>query len=85
MRRRRVVPTLTCRELVELVTDYLDGALPASERHKFEAHVAECPGCDAYIEQIRSAIALTRRTRELERRPEVTALLHAFRNYRRTT
>ena len=84
MRRRRVVPALTCRELVELVTDYLDGALPASERDNFEAHVAECPGCEVYIEQIRSAVELTRRTRELEQRPEITALLHAFRDYGRT-
>ena len=44
----RLPPTprrgLTCRELVELVTDYLEGALPESERARFEAHIA---GCDA--------------------------------------
>lgn len=84
MRRPRVDSALTCRELVELVTDYLDGALPPEERDSFEAHVAECPGCEAYLEQIRSVVALTRRTRELEERPEVTALLRAFRDYRST-
>ena len=78
-----MVPALTCRELVELVTEYLDGALPAEERDIFEAHLAACPGCEAYVEQIRSAVALTGRTRELERRPETAALLRAFRDYRR--
>ena len=74
---------LTCRELVELVTDYLEGALSAADRARFEAHVAACEGCDRYVEQIRASIALTRRTRALEQRPEITALLEAFRDYRR--
>lgn len=75
---------LSCRELVELVTDYLDGALSPSARERFEAHMAECEGCEAYVEQIRSTIELTGRTRALEQRPEVAALLVVFRAYRRT-
>jgi len=71
---------LTCRELVELVTDYLDDALPAAERQAFEAHVTACDGCWAYVDQIRAAIELARRTRDLERRPEVIALHRAFRD-----
>jgi len=74
---------LTCRELVELVTEYLDGALPDAERARFEAHVAACEGCDRYVEQIRTTVALTRETRALEERPEISALLGAFRDYRR--
>jgi anti-sigma factor RsiW len=74
---------LTCRELVELVTDYLDGALPNTERMRFETHMAACEGCDRYVEQIRATVALTRETRTLEARPELTALLDAFRAYRR--
>ena len=73
---------LTCRELVELVTDYLEGALPARERERFEAHMAACEGCDRYVEQIGAAVELTRRTRALEERPEIAALLEAFRGYR---
>jgi anti-sigma factor RsiW len=40
------VEDLRCRELVELVTDYLEGALAPAERARFEAHVADCPGCE---------------------------------------
>ena len=74
---------LTCRELVELVTDYLDGALPDAERRRFETHMAACEGCDRYVEQIRTTVALTLETRALEERPEISALLTAFRDYRR--
>jgi anti-sigma factor RsiW len=74
-----VGPDLTCRELVELVTDYLEDALPAAERERFEAHMADCEGCHAYVEQVRLTIELLGRTRELEERPEIRALLRAFR------
>ena len=74
---------LSCRELVELVTGYLDGALPPAERDSFEAHMAACEGCDAYVEQIRTAIDLAGRARELEQRPEISALLRAFNASRR--
>ena len=47
---------LTCQELVELVTDYLDGALPEAEHTRFEAHVSACEGCELYVEQIRMTI-----------------------------
>jgi Putative zinc-finger len=48
---------LMCRELVELVTDYLEGALPPAERARFEAHMAECDGCRAYMSQIRRSVS----------------------------
>jgi anti-sigma factor RsiW len=76
-----VGPDLSCRELVELVTDYLEDALPAAEREHFEAHVAACEGCEAYVEQVRATIALIGRSRELEERPEIRALLRAFREH----
>ena len=66
---------LPCQELVELVTDYLEGALPEAER--------ECPGCTEYLEQMRATLALTRASRELEGRPEVDGLLRAFRDWHR--
>jgi anti-sigma factor RsiW len=47
---------LVCREFVELVTDYLEGTLPESERARFEAHLAECDGCAAYLEDVRRLI-----------------------------
>ena len=49
---------LTCQELVELVTDYLEEALPAPERARFEAHLNECDGCPLYLNQIRTTIRL---------------------------
>ncbi len=50
---------LTCAELVELVTEYLEGALPSGERQAFEVHLAACAGCAHYIEQIRYVTRLT--------------------------
>jgi anti-sigma factor RsiW len=72
-----------CQDLVELVTEYLEGALSPGERARFDAHVAECPGCDAYVEQIRATIALAGASAGLESRPEISGLLEAFRDFRR--
>jgi anti-sigma factor RsiW len=49
-------PGLTCAEVVELVTDYLEGALADGERARFEEHLAACDGCTSYVEQIRLTI-----------------------------
>lgn len=49
---------MTCQELVELITDYLDGMLAPAERLRFDAHVRTCSGCAAYIDQMRSTIRL---------------------------
>ena len=83
MRRSGVDPDLACRELVELVTDYLEGALPATERERFEAHLAECEGCDAYVEQVRATIRLAGRAAALEEPGETAAVLELFRGYPR--
>jgi anti-sigma factor RsiW len=75
---------LRCRELVELVTDYLEDALPAAERARFDAHIADCEHCTAYLEQMRTTIVLTGRLRAEELAPEsVEPLLEAFRDWRR--
>lgn len=50
---------MACRELVERVTDYLDAALSDADRMRFEAHVAECPGCLEILEQFRVVVAAT--------------------------
>ena len=74
---------LSCREMVELVTDYLEDALPGSERARFEAHIAGCDGCTAYLEQMRATIALTGRLTEEEIPPEaLEALLRGSRDWR---
>ena len=50
---------LVCQQAVELVTDYLEGALSRRDRRRFEAHLRACPNCTAYLEQIRMTIRLT--------------------------
>jgi anti-sigma factor RsiW len=55
-RRRAAHDPLVCREFVELVTDYLEGALPEHERVRFEAHLAECHGCTGYLEDMRRVV-----------------------------
>ncbi len=49
---------LSCQELVELITDYLEGALPDDERARFEDHLGRCDGCGTYLEQMRTTIEL---------------------------
>jgi anti-sigma factor RsiW len=78
------VEELTCQELVELVTDYFEGAMAPEERERFETHLADCPGCSIYLDQMRTTLALTRASADLAERPETTALLDAFRDFRRT-
>jgi anti-sigma factor RsiW len=50
---------LSCQELVELVTDYVEHALDATDRRRFEEHIALCDGCTAYLEQMRDTIRVT--------------------------
>jgi anti-sigma factor RsiW len=50
---------LVCREVVELVTEYLGGTLPAKDRERFDQHLATCPPCTAYIAQVKATLALT--------------------------
>jgi anti-sigma factor RsiW len=78
-----IAEQLSCQELVELVTDYLDGALPPPDRARFEAHIAECDGCRAYLEQIRATITLTGTLVSEQIDPAAeAALLQAFRNWK---
>jgi anti-sigma factor RsiW len=50
---------MPCRELVEAITAYLDGALGEDDRRRFDAHLAQCDGCAEYLSQVRETIALT--------------------------
>ena len=74
---------LTCQELVELVTDYLDGALSDDELERFEEHLLYCGPCVAHVEQIRETIRITGVVRPDDLDPPVADdLLAAFRNWR---
>jgi anti-sigma factor RsiW len=75
---------LTCIELVELVTDYLDGALSRRDRARFEEHIRGCPHCTEYLAQFRLTITLTGTLREEDVTPEAReALLAEFAAWRR--
>lgn len=75
---------LSCAELVELVTDYLEGALSAADRERFDAHLGDCDGCSAYLDQMRKTVELTGRLREDDLDPRTTdALLATFREWKR--
>ena len=75
---------LSCQELVELVTDYLEGAMPDELRHRFETHISKCAGCGAYLEEMRQTIRATGSLTVEAITPEAEqALLEAFRGFRR--
>ena len=74
---------MACNELVEVITAYLEGTLPAADRRRFDAHLAECPHCTEYLAQMRNTIdrlgklddsTLSRETRQ--------GIIAAFRDWR---
>ncbi len=54
----KISEDLTCKELVELVTDYLEGGLSSEDRDRFEQHIVLCDGCGIYLEQMRTTVTL---------------------------
>ena len=74
---------ITCQELVELITEYLEGSLDNDMRARFDQHLAACPGCSDYLEQMRQTIRATGRLREESLEPGATeALLDVFRDWK---
>ena len=76
--------SITCQELTEVITDYLEGTMPLEDRASFEAHLAICEGCVNYVTQMRQTIAATRELQPAH--VEATApddLLDAFRAWKR--
>jgi anti-sigma factor RsiW len=75
---------LNCRELVELVTAYLDGALTPADARRFDAHLAGCDKCTEYLQQMRQTIRVTGTLRPDDLSPEAEEeLLAAFRDWYR--
>jgi anti-sigma factor RsiW len=76
---------LTCVELVELVSDYLEGALTPAEQARFERHIDACSDCTHYLEEMRVTIALAGKLEEDDLSDAAKAdLLAAFRAWART-
>lgn len=75
---------LTCREVIDVLTDYLEGVLAEEDRRRVERHLATCDGCTTYLEQMRETIRLTGMVTE-EQIPEEhkERLLASFRDWTR--
>ena len=74
---------LICQEIVEVITDYLEGAMDAELRASFDAHLAGCPHCTHYVEQVRAMIRVSGTIETEELTPEFRAgLLAAFGEWR---
>ena len=74
---------LVCQQAVELVTDYLEDRLAPRQRRRFEAHLAACPHCTAYLEQIRTTIRVAGEVDADRLDPETReGLLDLYRRYR---
>jgi hypothetical protein len=76
---------MSCQEVVELVTEYLEGTMSWRRQRRFEKHIRACHWCGRYLEQMRVTIATVGRIDEESLSPEVRdELLHAFRGWRTT-
>jgi len=74
---------MACQELVEVITDYMEGTLPEVDRGRFEAHLASCSACQEHLEQMRAVVRLTGRLTPSSLDPAtVDSLLSAFRRWR---
>jgi anti-sigma factor RsiW len=79
-RRRQ---TLVCRQAVELMSDYLDGALSERDQARLEAHLADCPHCSEYLAQLRATLdALGKATPEDLPEETVNELVDLYRRWR---
>jgi len=76
---------VSCHEVVELVTDYVERALPPDQAALFEQHLNFCDGCDWYVDQMRATVETVGRVREEDVPPETREkLLTAFRHWKRS-
>jgi len=76
---------ISCQEVVELVTGYLDQTLPPEEASLFEQHINFCDGCEWYLDQMRTTISTVGRITEEDVPPDTREkLLTAFREWKRS-
>lgn len=76
---------MSCKELIELVTDYLEGVMPPRDRIRFENHLKECPGCETYLDQMRHIVrTLGKLNEDSVPSSAKETLLETFRNWKQT-
>ena len=81
----QTVEPISCQEVVELVTDYLEGAMSPEDVARFDHHLSLCEGCVFYVEQIRMTVAAVGRIGEEDVPPETRDdLIAAFKDFKRT-
>jgi hypothetical protein len=73
---------ISCKQLVDLVADYMEEALTDESRVEFEQHLAECGYCTAYIQQMNLTVKLTKQLTDDEIKPATTELLDIFRKWK---
>ena len=80
---KAITQGLACKEVVELITDYLEGALLPEQRAQLEEHIAVCPGCSNYLEQVRLTIGMLHNLAQRQAFPETKdELLEVFRQWK---
>ena len=76
---------MSCKELVQVINDYLEGALSAADRRRFEEHLSICPGCQTYLDQMRKTIQVVGRLSEESIPSDARdTLLQAFRHWKKS-
>ena len=81
--RITATPQMSCRELVRLITDYLEGGLSRRDRSRFERHLRDCDGCTTYVEQMRETVRLAGALSEDDLAPQARdELLEVFRDWK---
>jgi anti-sigma factor RsiW len=76
---------VTCRQVVELMTDYLEGALSSADRTRFEEHIAGCDGCRAYLAQLATTRRVLSKLADEPIPPDLQAeLVKTFKNWKST-
>ena len=81
--RIKATPQMSCRELVRLITDYLEGGLSRRDRRRFERHLRDCDGCTTYVEQMRETVRLAGVLSEDDLAPQARdELLEVFRDWK---
>jgi len=81
--RFRSPAELPCQQVVEMVTDYLEGVMATADRRRLEHHLAGCPHCTEYLAQMRETIRLAGRVTTEDLTPEMrTELTDLYRRWR---